>query len=133
MVFSVEPGIYLPGRFGVREEDLVLVTEDGAEVPEQAAARTARHPGGGKKEGKRAAGRGSGGPFVIFEKGIRPMKTYEYMAVDLSAEPSLNVHVKLEKYIEKLNAYGKQGWRLISGTDDLKYSIFEREIDEAKA
>ena len=55
------------------------------------------------------------------------------MAVDLSAEPSFNVHVKLEKYIEKLNAYGKQGWRLISGTDDWKYSIFEREIDEAKA
>ena len=72
-------------------------------------------------------------PFSIFEKGIRPMKTYEYMAVDLSAEPSFNVHVKLEKYIEKLNAYGKQGWRLISGTDDWKYSIFEREIDDAKA
>ncbi len=32
MVFSIEPGIYLPGRFGVRIEDLVLVTEDGAEV-----------------------------------------------------------------------------------------------------
>ena len=48
----------------------------------------------------------SGGPFAIFEKGIRSMKTYEYMAVDLSAEPSFNVHVKLEKYIEKLNAYG---------------------------
>ena len=31
-VVSAEPGIYLPGRFGVREEDLVLVTEDGAEV-----------------------------------------------------------------------------------------------------
>ena len=61
------------------------------------------------------------------------MKTYEYMAVDLSAEPSFNVHVKLEKYIEKLNAYGKQGWRLISGTDDWKYSIFEHEIDDAKA
>ncbi|HIS04327.1 MAG TPA: DUF4177 domain-containing protein [Candidatus Pullichristensenella avicola] len=61
------------------------------------------------------------------------MKTYEYMAVDLSAEPSFNVHVKLEKYIEKLNAYGKQGWRLISGTDDGKYSIFERESDDAKA
>ena len=32
MVFSVEPGIYLPGRFGVRIEDLVLVTEDGCQV-----------------------------------------------------------------------------------------------------
>lgn len=32
MVFSIEPGIYLPGQFGVRVEDLVLVTEDGCEV-----------------------------------------------------------------------------------------------------
>jgi Xaa-Pro dipeptidase len=32
MVFSVEPGIYLPGEFGVRIEDLVLVTPDGCRV-----------------------------------------------------------------------------------------------------
>lgn len=32
MCFSIEPGIYLPGRFGVRIEDLVIVTEDGCEV-----------------------------------------------------------------------------------------------------
>ena len=28
---SAEPGIYLPGRFGVRIEDVVIVTEDGCE------------------------------------------------------------------------------------------------------
>ncbi|CAM5599125.1 aminopeptidase P family protein [Streptomyces xanthochromogenes] len=30
MCFSIEPGIYLPGRFGVRIEDIVTVTDDGA-------------------------------------------------------------------------------------------------------
>ncbi|MFT7539718.1 MAG: Xaa-Pro dipeptidase [Gammaproteobacteria bacterium] len=31
MTFSDEPGIYLPGRFGIRLEDIVVVTEDGAD------------------------------------------------------------------------------------------------------
>lgn len=32
MVFSIEPGIYLPGRFGVRLEDIVIVRDDGPEI-----------------------------------------------------------------------------------------------------
>ena len=32
MVFSIEPGIYLQDKFGVRIEDVVLVTKNGCEI-----------------------------------------------------------------------------------------------------
>jgi Xaa-Pro aminopeptidase len=32
MVITIEPGVYMPGRFGVRIEDMVLVTAGGGEI-----------------------------------------------------------------------------------------------------
>ena len=37
MAFSIEPGIYLPGRFGVRIEDIVVVGAEGAVLMNRAA------------------------------------------------------------------------------------------------
>jgi Xaa-Pro aminopeptidase len=31
-VFSIEPGIYLPGRFGIRLEEVVVLTETGPRI-----------------------------------------------------------------------------------------------------
>jgi len=33
MAFSIEPGIYLPGRFGVRIEDIAIIGDDGRAEP----------------------------------------------------------------------------------------------------
>ena len=44
-VFSIEPGIYLPGRFGVRLEEVVVTTPTGAEIL-SALARTVRPAAG---------------------------------------------------------------------------------------
>jgi Xaa-Pro aminopeptidase len=32
MVFSIEPGVYIPGRFGIRLEEIVILREDGPEI-----------------------------------------------------------------------------------------------------
>ncbi len=32
MAFSIEPGVYLEGRYGARIEDIAVCTDDGLEV-----------------------------------------------------------------------------------------------------
>jgi Xaa-Pro aminopeptidase len=48
MVFSIEPGIYLPGWGGVRIEDLVVLEPDGARVlchaPKDLVLKASRQP-----------------------------------------------------------------------------------------
>lgn len=45
MAFSIEPGIYLPGRFGVRLEEIVLVEEQGPRILSQLPRTLYRVPG----------------------------------------------------------------------------------------
>ncbi len=40
MVFSIEPGVYLPGRFGVRIEDVAFIDESGVAQPLNAIDRS---------------------------------------------------------------------------------------------
>ena len=44
MCFSIEPGIYLPGRFGVRIEDIVTVTAEGGRRLNRTPARDGDRP-----------------------------------------------------------------------------------------
>jgi len=46
MVFSIEPGIYLPGAFGIRLEEIVFLRDDGPEILSEMPRRPQRRGSG---------------------------------------------------------------------------------------
>jgi Xaa-Pro aminopeptidase len=45
MAFSVEPGIYLAGRYGARIEDIVVCTDDGVMTVNEGTRELVELPG----------------------------------------------------------------------------------------
>ncbi len=58
------------------------------------------------------------------------MKRFEYKTVDLSPTWSLDPEKKNAEYLERLDKLGQEGWMLVSGNENWKYSLFVREIEE---
>jgi Xaa-Pro dipeptidase len=42
MTFSDEPGVYIPGKWGIRHEDILAITDDGVEVFGERSSATHR-------------------------------------------------------------------------------------------
>ncbi len=50
--------------------------------------------------------------------------------MDLSPTWSLDPEKKNAEHLERLAKLGQEGWMLVSGNENWKYSLFVREIEE---